>query len=170
MLRSGGRAGKIVETEFYDQADPASHSFNGVTPRNWPMFEEAGRLYVYRSYGIHWCANVVVGAPGWGSAVLVRAIEPVDGVESMWEPRPKARRETDLGSGPGKLCAALGITGDHNGAALFDGGLVSLELGPAPERSQILVGKRVGISKAVERPWRFALPSPHVSRPRVTLV
>ena len=169
VLRCGGVAGTIVETEFYDQTDPASHTFNGLSPRNWPMFEAAGRLYVYRSYGIHWCANVVVGEPGQGSAVLIRAIEPLEGIEAMWDRRPKARRETDLGSGPGKVCAALAISGDHSGSDLFAGGPVSLQIGPPPESGEVLVGKRVGISKAVDQPWRFALPSQHLSKPKVKL-
>ncbi len=165
VLRCGGSAGRIVETEYYCQTDPASHTFNGLTPRNWPMFEEAGRLYVYRSYGVHWCANVVVGPAGQGSAVLVRAIEPLEGMDHMWKRRPKAKKVTDLGSGPGKLCAALGIHGEHTGLNLFEAGPVGLEPRPAPDPSQVLVGRRVGITKAVEQPWRFAIKSPHVSRP-----
>lgn len=168
VIRCGETAGTIVETEFYDQTDPASHTYSGLTQRNWPMFETAGHLYVYRSYGIHWCANVVVGEPGWGSAVLLRAVRPAVGVDLMWRRRPKARRAIDLGSGPGKLCAALGITGDHSGLDLLAGGsAVTLELGDPPDPEVVQVGVRVGIRKAVDKPWRFALDDPNVSRPRL---
>lgn len=167
VLRCGVTAGRIVETEFYDQTDPASHSFRGSTQRNWPMFESAGHLYVYRSYGVHWCANVVVGVAGHGSAVLLRALEPMDGLETMWSRRTAARRVQDLCSGPGRLCAALGIEGTHSGVDLFASGApVRLELGPPVPPGEIAIGRRVGISKAVDRPWRFALAGhPHVSRP-----
>ncbi len=167
ILRCGVTSGRIVETEFYDQSDAASHTFNGRTDRNWPMFEAAGHLYVYRSYGIHWCANVVVGSAGHGSAVLIRALEPVDGVELMWERRLAARRLTDLCSGPGKLCAALGIDGSHSGVDLFEpASPVRLALKPPVSAAEIASGVRIGISKATDRPWRFALAGhPHVSRP-----
>ncbi|MFW2381576.1 MAG: DNA-3-methyladenine glycosylase [Acidimicrobiales bacterium] len=167
VIRCGSTAGRIVETEFYDQTDPASHTFGGPTPRNWPMFESAGHLYVYRSYGIHWCSNVVVGEPGWGSAVLLRAIEPLEGIDLMWSRRPKAKRPTDLCSGPGKLCAALGITGEHSGLDLFArGSAVELDLREPPDLSCVAVGVRVGITRAVDKLWRFALDNPNVSRPR----
>jgi DNA-3-methyladenine glycosylase len=157
-----------VETEFYDQTDPASHTFGGQTPRNWPMFEAAGHLYVYRSYGVHWCANIVVGDPGWGSAVLLRAVEPLEGIELMRTRRPKAKRAIDLCSGPGKLCAALGITGEHSGLDLVrKDSAVSLELVHPPDSRVVMRGGRVGISKATDRRWRFALEDPNVSRPRV---
>jgi DNA-3-methyladenine glycosylase len=131
------------------------------------MFGPPGHLYVYRSYGIHWCANIVCHADGVAGAVLVLAVEPTEGVEAMWRDRPRARVLTDLASGPGKLCAALGITGRHGGVDLLDRhSPVRLEPGsgdPAP----VVTGPRVGISRAVERPWRFAVAgSPHVSRPR----
>lgn len=169
VLCCGETSGVIVETEFYDQTDPASHTFGGVTPRNWPMFEAAGHLYVYRSYGIHWCANVVVGEEGYGSAVLIRAVEPLEGVDAMWDRRPKAHRTTDLSSGPGKLCAALGISGSHSGSYLFDPrSPVRLELTDPPQPASVICGVRVGISKAIEQPWRFGLVgNPHVSRPRI---
>lgn len=169
VLRCGSTSGVIVETEFYDQTDPASHTFKGPTPRNWPMFEAAGHLYVYRSYGIHWCGNVVVGEKGFGSAVLIRAIEPLEGLDAMWGRRPKALRPTDLTSGPGKLCAALGISGSHSGSNLFDpASPVQLELREAPMPASVDSGVRVGISKATEQVWRFALVgNPHVSRPRI---
>ena len=166
VFRFGSTAGRIVETEFYDQTDPASHTHGGRTQRNWPMFEAAGHLYVYRSYGIHWCANIVVGEAGWGSAVLIRAIEPLEGLELMWKRRPKARRTVDLCSGPGKVCAALGITGDQSGIDLVaHGSAVTLELANPPDQGSVSVGVRVGITKAADKPWRFALDDPNVSRP-----
>jgi DNA-3-methyladenine glycosylase len=170
VLRRGDSAGLIVETEFYDQNDPASHTFGGPTPRNGSMFDRAGTLYVYRSYGIHWCANVVVGEVGRGSAVLVRALEPLSGTVLMESRRPRARTATDLCSGPGKLCAALAITGEHSGCNLFaDASEVRLDLRDPIEFDQIAVGPRVGISRAVDRPWRFAIAgNPHVSRPAPT--
>ncbi len=132
------------------------------------MFESAGHLYVYRSYGIHWCANVSVGSSGWGSAVLIRAVEPLEGIELMWQRRPKAKRETDLCSGPGKLCAALGISGDHNGLDLLArDSIVSLKLAEPPAPEVVMRGVRVGIAQAKDQPWRFALDNPNVSRPRL---
>ncbi len=166
VFRHGQCAGRIVETEFYDQTDPASHTFGGPTPRNQPMFEAAGHLYVYRSYGIHWCANIVVGEPGWGSAVLVRAMAPLEGIDLMWSRRPRAKKATDLCSGPGKLCAALDIDRTDTGQYLIDGGRISLELAEPPEPDAVLVGRRVGITKAVDRPWRFSFDDPNVSKPR----
>jgi DNA-3-methyladenine glycosylase len=178
LLRCGDRVGRIVEVEAYaGPNDPASHAFRGPTPRTEVMFGPPGRLYVYRSYGVHWCANIVCRPSGEASAVLVRAIEPVAGVDEMWADRPKARAWTDLGSGPGKLCAALGIDQRHNGVDLFDPGAgVRLLAGtsedgtdrPSGPAHEIVSGPRVGISKAVDRPWRFAIAgSPHVSRPKV---
>lgn len=171
VLVCGDRAGRIVEVEAYEGPDdPASHAYRGPTDRTRVMFDRAGLLYVYRSYGVHWCANVVCGAEGQGSALLIRAVEPTAGIERMWADRPKARREVDLASGPGKLCAALGIDDSHYGADLLARtGAVRLEPGEPVDRAQVVCGPRVGISKAVERPWRFALrDNPHVSRPRPT--
>ncbi len=176
LLVSGDRVGRIVEVEAYEGADdPASHAYRGPTPRNGVMFGPHGHLYVYRSYGMHWCANVVCGPAGEASAVLLRAVEPVSGIEAMWAERPRARRESDLGSGPGKLCAALGIDARHDGADLLDrASPVRLALPAAadgaaglPDTAVVLTGPRVGITRAVERPWRFALAgNAHVSRPR----
>jgi DNA-3-methyladenine glycosylase len=170
----------IVEVEAYEGADdPASHAHGGLTERNRVMFGPPGHLYVYRSYGIHWCANVSCGPDGTASAVLIRAVEPTVGVDRMWADRPRARRPTDLASGPGKLCAALGIGGHHDGADLLHPAApVVLEvapgaidsLAPAATVRAVLCGPRVGISRAVDRPWRFALAdSSHVSRPRTGL-
>ncbi len=175
LLVCGDRVGRIVEVEAYEGADdPASHAHRGPTPRNGVMFGPHGHLYVYRSYGMHWCANVVCGPAGEASAVLLRAVEPVSGIEAMWAAPPRARRESDLGSGPGKLCAALGVDGGHDGADLLDpGSPVRLAL-PGPhgppsgaQEPAVVTGPRVGITRAVERPWRFALAgNAHVSRPR----
>lgn len=162
------RVGRIVEVEAYlGEADPASHAFRGPTPRTQVMFGPAGHLYVYRSYGIHWCANVVCGADGTAAAVLVRALEPLEGIESMEADRPRARRITDLASGPGKLCAALAITGADGGTDLCArASAIHLQTGgPRPE--EVWQGPRVGISAAVDHPWRFWLArNPHVSGPR----
>lgn len=164
-----GRRGRIVEVEAYDGAtDPASHAFRGPTARNTSMFGPPGRLYVYRSYGLHWCANVVLGEPGRAAAVLVRAVEPLSGIERMREVRAAARRDVDLTNGPGKLCAALGITGDDDGSDLLDSASrVRLYRDGTPPPSELLVTTRIGISRAVDRAWRFAdAASPWVSTGR----
>jgi DNA-3-methyladenine glycosylase len=158
-----GVGGVVVETEAYGPDDPASHSFRGRTARNTAMFGPAGRLYVYRSYGIHWCANVVCGAEGTGAAVLLRALEPVAGLEAM-----RARRgATDtrlLCAGPGRLAQALGITGADDGAAIDE---LPFELRPPARPVDVVNGPRVGITRATEHPWRYALTgSAFVSRPR----
>ncbi len=169
LLQVRGRVGRIVEVEAYGGADdPASHAARGPTTRNSTMFASAGLLYVYRSYGLHWCANVVTGVEGEASAVLVRAVEPVDGVEQMRRDRPRARRDADLTNGPGKLCAALGIHAGHDGVDLLDpsAAAVLLDDGIPPPRRPEVTG-RVGISKAVGRPWRFCVPgNPWVSSGR----
>jgi len=159
----GGVGGIVVETEAYGRDDPASHSYRGRTKRNATMFGAAGHLYVYRSYGVHWCANVVCGEPGLGAAVLLRALEPTQGLDEM-----RARRGIDditlLCSGPGRLCQALGITGDHDGLPLDR---EPLGLYAAPEAATVFVGPRIGITRAQDRPWRYSLKSsPFVSRPR----
>lgn len=164
-------SGRIVETEAYEGTnDPASHAANGPTARNQVMFGEAGALYVYRSYGIHWCANVVCESEGTAGAVLIRALEPMSGVQTMWPRRAKARTERDLCSGPGKLCAALGINGDHYGVDLLSEQSPVVLTPPrrslADGRESIVSGPRIGISKAVDRPLRFGIAgSPHLSRP-----
>ncbi len=161
LLLVDGVGGRIVETEAYDAADPASHAFRGPTPRNAPMFGPAGCAYVYRIYGAHWCLNLVGGLE-LGAAVLIRALEPTHGLEVMRERRgvQDVRR---LCSGPGKLCQALAITGAESGLPL-DRPPFSFE---APPQSAILAeGPRIGLTKAVEVPWRFGLlGSPFLSRP-----
>jgi DNA-3-methyladenine glycosylase len=157
-----GVGGPIVEVEAYDQEDPASHAFRGPTPRNTVMFGPPGYAYVYRSYGIHWCINFVCDLEGRAEAVLIRALAPVHGVETM-----RARRgvlaERALCSGPGKLCQALGITREHDGLALDAPPFELLERDGTPE---IATGPRIGITRAVERNWRYGLKgSPFLSRP-----
>jgi DNA-3-methyladenine glycosylase len=168
VLVCGRAAGRIVEVEAYGGADdPASHAHRGPTPRSAIMFGPPGRLYVYRSYGVHWCANVVAHHDGEPGAVLIRAVEPIRGIEEMWARRPAARRATDLGSGPGRLCAALGIDGAHDGTDLLRrrSPVRLLDDGTPPPTPA--VGRRVGISAATELPWRFTVPDhPHRSRAR----
>jgi DNA-3-methyladenine glycosylase len=156
----GARAGRIVEVEAYAGAeDPGSHAFRGRTRRNATMFGPPGLLYVYFTYGMHWCANVVAGEDGQGVAVLLRALAPVSGTEAMWAARPRARTERDLCSGPGKLCQALGITGRDDGADLVvsTGGLLLVDDGiPPPARAGNSV--RIGLGAGAELPWRWFVP------------
>jgi DNA-3-methyladenine glycosylase len=140
---------RLVEVEAYQPDDPASHSYGGRTPRNGTMFGPPGRLYVYRSYGLHWCANAVTSPDGVGAAVLLRAGIPLEGIEVMQRRRG---READLVNGPGKLTQALGITGLHDGVDL-GGELVQLRLPERPCRFEAT--PRIGISKAKSVPWRF---------------
>ena len=141
----------LTEVEAYRSDDPASHSYGGPRGRNVIMFERPGLLYVYRSYGIHWCANVVCGGVGVGSAVLLRSGRPVLGEETMERRRGRA---TSLTAGPGNLCQALGIDGSHNGLDLLDP-TSPIRLLPGPAPAKIETTRRIGITKAVETPWRF---------------
>jgi DNA-3-methyladenine glycosylase len=148
-----GVGGRIVEVEAYRHTDPAAHSFGGRTERNAVMFGPPGFAYVYRSYGIHWCVNFVCEPEGSASAVLIRAIEPLAGLARM-----RRRRGTQdirmLCAGPGRLCEALGITRAHNGLAL---NAPPFELRRLGEPVEIAVGARIGITKAVDQPWRYGL-------------
>jgi DNA-3-methyladenine glycosylase len=150
-------SGRIIETEAYMRDDPASHSFKGPTTRNAVMFGPPGRLYVYRSYGIHWCANVVTGADGDGQAVLLRALAPVAGVVAM-RSRRSGRSDRELCNGPGKLCAAVGIDGADNGLDLTgaSSAIRIVDDGAAPPIDP-LVGPRIGLTRAVGTPWRFRI-------------
>jgi len=146
-----GVGGQIVEVEAYHPTDPASHSFRGPTPRNGAMFAGPPRVYVYRSYGIHWCINIVCAN---ASAVLLRALEPTDGIAAMRQRRGLEDVRT-LCSGPGKLCAALGVTGALDGHML-DAPPFTLVL-PRGAAAAVAIGPRIGISKAMEVPWRFGV-------------
>jgi DNA-3-methyladenine glycosylase len=157
-----GVGGIIVEVEAYHHTDPAAHSFRGPTPRNLVMFGPPGFAYVYRSYGIHWCLNFVCRAEGHGAGVLIRAIEPVSGLDIM-----RARRGLDnvrlLCSGPGRVSQALGITQAHSGLTID---MPPFQLLPPSDPVVVVRGPRIGISKAVDMPWRFGCAgSPFVSRP-----
>ena len=157
-----GVGGRIVEVEAYDQEDPASHAFRGRTARNASMFGPPGHADVYRSYGIHWCLNLVCGGEGDAEAVLIRALEPTNGIK-----RQRARRGVEdvrgLCSGPGKLCQALGITSEHDGLPLDRAPFRLEERDDVPE---IVTGPRVGITEATELSWRYACSgSRFLSRP-----
>jgi len=160
-LLVGGVGGVIVEVEAYDQEDPASHGFRGETERNAAMFGPPGHAYVYRSYGVHWCLNFVCDAPGRAAAVLIRALAPAHRLDEM-RARRGVEAERALCSGPGKLCQALGVTRDHDGAALDE---PPFELRAREQAPGIVTGPRIGITRAAELAWRYGLEgSPFVSR------
>jgi DNA-3-methyladenine glycosylase len=157
-----GVGGTIVEVEAYQHEDPAAHGFRGKTARNASMFGPPGHAYVYRSYGVHWCLNFVCADVDVADAVLLRALEPAHGMEEM-----RTRRGVDdvrlLCSGPGRLCQALGVTHEHDGLPLDEPPFAVYARAIEPE---IVIGARVGITKAADRPWRYALAgSRFISRP-----
>jgi DNA-3-methyladenine glycosylase len=153
VLLVNGVGGRLVEVEAYHHTDPAAHSYHGPTERNAVMFGPPGYAYVYRSYGIHWCLNFVCEAEGSASAVLIRAIEPTDGLSAM----RRRRGVTDarlLCSGPGRVCEALGVTRAHNGLALT---APPFAIYARQGDEEVISGPRIGITKAVEKPWRYGL-------------
>ena len=160
-------AARIVEVEAYQGSDDAgSHAYRGMTPRTTVMFGAPGHLYVYFTYGMHWCANVVATKDGDAAAVLLRAAAPVDGIEVMRERRVKARRDRDLLAGPARLCQAFGISGDENGVDLVRGPVRILDDGVAPP-DEPGVSTRIGLSpgRGDEHPWRYFVPGdPNLSR------
>jgi len=153
---------RIVETEAYDQTDAASHSYKGKTPRTEIMFGPSGHLYVYFTYGMHYCCNIVVGEAGYGAAVLIRAVEPIEGEDAMAAQRPRVNG-VGLTNGPSKLCQALGIDRKMNGHDLHQAPF-RLVIRPKRPQAEIVVTKRVGISQAKETLWRYYLQgNPYVS-------
>lgn len=159
ILSANGRSGRIVEVEAYTEDDPASHSYGGKRRRNASMFLAAGHLYIYRSYGVHWCANLVTGPEGSGQAVLLRAVEPLTGLPRMRAERPGVP-DHRLCAGPGNVCASFSFSGSHDGLRLGNG--FDLRLGGP---SEVWVGPRIGISRATDLPRRFFDPhSPALSR------
>jgi DNA-3-methyladenine glycosylase len=164
-VRHGAAAGRIVETESYHMDEAACHAHAGVTNRTSTLFGPPARAYVYFSYGVHSLLNAVAETEGVGAAVLIRALEPVEGIELM-RARRGLERAGDLCSGPGKLTQALGIGLELNDSSLVDGPIEVLAREPATREPRIVLGERIGITKAVELPWRFCdADSRHVSRP-----
>jgi DNA-3-methyladenine glycosylase len=162
VLLVDGVGGTIVEVEAYDHEDPAAHGYRGRTARNASMFGPPGHAYVYRSYGVHWCLNLVCEDEGIASAVLIRALEPAEGLEEM-----RARRGLTearlLCSGPGRLCQALGVTREHDGLPLDE---PPFELHAREAEPEIVAGPRIGITQAAEQPWRYGIAgSRFLSRP-----
>ena len=168
LVAPDGRAGRIVEVEAYRGADdPGSHGFRGKTKRNAAMFGPPGRLYVYFTYGMHWCANVVAETDGVASAVLLRALTPLEGLDAMYAARgPAARRDRDLCSGPAKLTQALGIDGAFDGADLVTGDRrVTIVDDGQPPPPAPAVTARIGLTNGADLPWRFHVEgTPDISR------
>lgn len=158
---------KIVETEAYRQDDPASHSFRGQTPRTAPMFKAGGILYVYFTYGIHYCMNFVAGQAGFGEAVLIRAAEPLEGIDIIRSHRLGVTKDNQLTNGPGKLCQALGIHSTEFSGLSF--GPKTIGLQPpvnALSSDDISLSPRIGVKQAVNTPWRFYIKNnPYVTKP-----
>ena len=176
-VEHAGASGVIVETEAYHESEPACHAFVGVTARTRTLFGQPGRAYVYRSHGIHALLNAVCEPEGVGAAVLIRALVPLAGIEAMSARRSpgafsesvgvRPQRIEDLCSGPGKLTQALGISLAENGGSLSSGAVLIRPQAPEWRDAPIVEGTRIGITRAVELPWRFCVAdSPHVSRPR----
>ena len=169
VLVRGSRAGRIVEVEAYcGSEDPGSHAYRGLTPRNRVMFGPPGGLYVYFTYGMHWCANAVCGDEGEGVAVLLRALAPLDGLDEMRAVRPAAKRDRDLCSGPAKLCQAFGLDRAFDGADLVSGdrGVVIVDDGTPPPATPVQT-TRIGLSAGAEHRWRWHVAGdPNVSRLR----
>lgn len=167
LVAADGRAGRIVETEAYCGAfDPAAHAFRGKTARNATMFGPAGHLYVYFTYGMHWCCNPVCGEEGEGVAVLLRALAPLAGLPAMRAARPACRSDRDLCRGPARLCQAFGITGAQDGIDLTDGAadFAIVDDGVASPADPV-VTTRVGITRAADEAWRWYVRGDrHVSR------
>jgi DNA-3-methyladenine glycosylase len=163
---TGVRTGRIVEVEAYcGTADPGSHAFRGMTPRNRTMFGPPGGLYVYFTYGMHWCANVVCGDEGDGVAVLLRAVAPLSGLDAMRAARPRIRSDRDLCRGPARLCQAFGLDGGFDGADMVtaDRGVWVGDDGTSPPAHPFQT-TRIGLSAGAEHPWRWCVPGdPHVS-------
>jgi DNA-3-methyladenine glycosylase len=165
VIRHGDTAGRVVEVESYHQEEPACHAYAGLTERTRVLFGPPGNAYVYRSYGVHALLNAVAEDDGVGAAALIRALEPVDGIELMRARRGLERIE-ELCSGPGKLTQALGIGLDLNGTSLLDGPIEVVPPAAAAPAPRVVTGTRIGINKAVELPWRFCdADSRCVSRP-----
>ncbi|MGO9006522.1 MAG: DNA-3-methyladenine glycosylase [Beijerinckiaceae bacterium] len=155
VLLIDGVGGRLVEVEAYHHTDPAAHSFGGPTARNAVMFGPPGHAYVYRSYGIHWCLNFVCEPKGSASAVLIRAIEPTAGLSAMRRRRGTVN-ERLLCSGPGRVCEALGVTGAYDGLALD---APPFEIFARTGAVEVVAGPRIGITKAIDKPWRYGLKS-----------
>lgn len=160
LARDDGRAGRIIEVEaYYGAEDPAAHTFRGPTKRNRTMFGPAGHLYVYFTYGLHWCCNIVCGFEGQGWGVLVRAVAPIAGIEQMRKARPGARTDRDLANGPAKLTQALGIDGSFDGADIIVGDHgVSVLDDAFPPPAAPRVGPRIGVSRGKDFPYRWRIP------------
>jgi DNA-3-methyladenine glycosylase len=166
VVEHDGSSGVIVETEAYHESEPACHAFAGLTPRTRTLFGLPARAYVYRAYGIHALLNAVCEEEGVGAAVLIRALQPLAGIDKMYS-RRAVRREQELCSGPGKLTQALGIDLAENGGDLRKGPVFIRPRPSAWREPSVVVSTRVGITKAIELPWRFCVAgNRHVSRPR----
>ena len=165
IVRGKELIGRIVETEAYHEDEPACHAYNGKTERNAPLFGIAGVSYVYFTYGMHYCFNVVTGSHGEGAAVLIRALEPIEGTAEMFKRRKKARGEHNLTSGPAKLCQAMSIARAENNIDLLESDELFLTKGKLRKDETVAVTTRIGITRARELPWRFFIEgNPFVSK------